>query len=175
MWNRGCVHLYTGAGKGKTTAAIGLTVRAAGAGLPCFFLAFMKGLPAGEYAGLTRLYDMVTCEHYGLPEFYHPGTDDYIAHRAQSRLALDRAAQALDTGTFRLVVLDEIINALHCNLITFDELLDLLARRQSHVELVLTGRDAPESLYEHCDLITECREIRHYYHDGVQARQGIEF
>jgi cob(I)alamin adenosyltransferase len=172
--SQGYVQLYTGNGKGKTTAALGLAMRAYGAGLQTMIIQFMKGNSYSELKTLALLQDLITIEQYGSKHFYKPQDGTYIEHRDYASKGLQRAHQVLASQDFAVVILDEIVNALHHNLITYEELLELLEAKPAQVELVLTGRNAPTDLIERCDLVTEMREIKHYYQQHVPARNGIE-
>lgn len=170
----GLVQVYTGDGKGKTTAAIGLAVRAAGHGMHTYVGQFLKGRPYGELEALKRLAPWVTVEQYGLDSWTHV---DRVTpeQRAAAEAGLDRARTALLSGEYELVVLDEVNVALFFKLLTEEAVLALMANRPAHVELVLTGRRAPQAILEQADLITEMVEVRHPYQRGIEARQGIEY
>lgn len=171
----GFVQVYTGNGKGKTTAALGLALRAAGRGLRTYMAQFMK---KGEYGELLavreRLADMITIEQFGLSEFHHreQGVSEAEARAAEAGLAAAEAA--LRGGGYRVVVLDEVNTLLHFGIVPVGRVLALLDLRPSPVELVLTGRYAPQAVLDRADLVTEMREERHYYQRGVMARDGIE-
>ncbi len=170
--HRGFVHVYTGDGKGKTTAALGLALRAAGAGMRVWFAQFAKGTKTSEQAAVRHLGNLVTMKRYGRPRFIRgtPAAAD-VAMAARG-FAASRAA--LVSGEYGLVVLDEINIATFCKLITVDAVLDLVAARPRTVELVLTGRHADPRIIAAADLVTEMREVKHYYRHGVKARRGIE-
>ena len=170
--SRGYVQVYTGDGKGKTTAALGLALRAAGHGLRTYIGQFMKGQPYGEIDALQN-HPLITLEQYGDVRCIRREevTPDDVA-RAQR--GLERASAAMRSGRYDIVVLDEVNVAIWFGLLTVDAVLALLEQRPEHVELVLTGRRAPQPLIERADLVTEMLEIKHYYQAGVQARNGIE-
>jgi cob(I)alamin adenosyltransferase len=168
----GYVHVYTGDGKGKTTAAIGLAVRAAGAGMHVFFAQFAKGTPTSELSLLRRLSRLVTVRQYGRPRFI--GKSPAEADLRAARKGLAEASAALTSGNYHLVVLDEINIATSAKLLTVDDVLQLIAVKPKNVELVLTGRHADPQVIALADLVTEMREIKHYYRRGVVARKGIE-
>lgn len=169
--------VYTGNGKGKTTAAIGLAVRALGAGLSVYIGQFVKGM---RYSEITTLETLATAlgsgrldiEQYGRGCFIFrdPEREDKEAAAA----GLVKARSALESGHYGLVILDELNVALHLGLVMEDDVLALVKARPRSVELVVTGRYASEAIIEAADLVTEMKEIRHYYHDGVEARDGIE-
>ncbi len=170
---QGQVQIYTGNGKGKTTAALGLAFRAVGRGLRVCMIQFMKGGgPYGEHFAAERLAPLLTIIPTGRPGWVNkekPDPEDVLlAHEA-----LSRAETALD-GSYDLVILDEINGAVGFGLLTVDEVLALVAKRPERVELVLTGRNADERLIAAADLVTEMREVKHYYRAGVPSRIGIE-
>jgi cob(I)alamin adenosyltransferase len=168
----GYVQLYTGNGKGKTTAAFGLALRAAGAGLRVLIVQFAKKGPYSEHAALRRFEDLITVRTAGLGEFITgtPSEDEIRAARA----GFEEARRDLLSGRFDLVILDEICIANHFRLIPVEDVLDLIAAKPAAVELVLTGRNADARIVEKADLVTEMREVKHYYEKGVEARTGIE-
>jgi cob(I)alamin adenosyltransferase len=168
----GYVHVYTGNGKGKTTAALGLAIRAAGAGWNVFFAQFAKGVPSSEHVALKRFSDRITIRQYGQPSFIYHGPDRMDVVRAEAGLAECR--EAILSGQYRLVVLDEANLGPILQLFTVDELLALVDLRPDDVELVITGRGADRRLLDRADLVTEMQEIKHYYQRGVLARTGIE-
>ncbi len=169
----GRVHVYTGDGKGKTTAALGLALRCAGAGERVFLAQFVKGMHYSELDALQRFSDLITVRQYGRGCFItdRPTAEDIAA--AQAGLA-DARAQML-SGRYRLVILDEANIATHFHLFSVDDLLDFLAARPRHVEVVITGRHADPRVIAAADLVTEMRCVKHYYDLGVKARKGIEY
>ena len=169
---QGYVHVYTGDGKGKTTAAIGLAVRAAGSGLRVFIAQFMKLGDYSEIEGLRPLADRITVEQFGTGRFVRGAPD--AAELAAARTGLERVRAVLAAGAHDLVVLDEANVAAAVGVIPTAELLALLDLRPEGTEVVLTGRSAPAELLERADLITEMRAVRHYFQAGVAARKGIE-
>lgn len=171
--SHGLVQVYTGEGKGKTTAALGLALRALGRGLRVFMLQFLKGDDTGELHAGRLFGDRFIIEQTGLKGFIRR---DRIAeadiHRAQA--ALQRAREVLTSGDYDLVILDEINVAMYFELIPVREVLHLLQDRAPYVEVVLTGRYAPEEIIAAADLVTEMKNIKHYYQAGIPARRGIE-
>ena len=175
MGNRlreGYVQVYTGDGKGKTTAALGLALRASGHGLRTYVGQFMKGQPYGELDAL-RDHPHITIEQYGDVRCIRR-EEVTPEHVAQARRGLERARQAMLSGDYDVVVLDEVNVAIWFGLLDVEEVLTFLKQRPKQVELVLTGRRAPEELIRRADLVTEMREVKHYYQQGVGARSGIE-
>ncbi|MBE2887159.1 cob(I)yrinic acid a,c-diamide adenosyltransferase [Geobacter anodireducens] len=172
--DQGCIQVYTGNGKGKTTAALGLAFRAAGRGFRVLMIQFMKGGgPYGEHEAAKRLAPELTIIATGRPGWVNrenPDPEDVrLAHEA-----LDMARAALTGECYDLVILDEINGAVSFGLVPVDDVLDLMALKPPRVELVLTGRNADERVIAAADLVTEMREIKHYYRAGVPARTGIE-
>ena len=175
MTPTGYVHLYTGNGKGKTTAALGLALRMAGSGRHSLIIQFMKGRPYSELEAVKRLNGLIRIEQYGSPDFCVPEAGNLAVHREFARRGLARAREAVADSSLALVVLDEIVTAVHFTLLAPDDVSGLIAGKHPAMELVLTGRYATPDLIEQCDLVTEMKEIRHYYQAGVEARKGIEF
>jgi cob(I)alamin adenosyltransferase len=170
---RGYVHVYTGQGKGKTTAAFGLALRAVGHGKRVYIGQFMKGRPYGEISALAD-HPLVVVEQFGDPECVAVGRIE-DRHRRHADQGLARAFDAIASGDNDLVVLDELDVAVWFGLLRERDCIQLIEARPPGVELVITGRLAPQWLIERADLVTEMREVKHYYRQGVQARAGIEF
>jgi cob(I)alamin adenosyltransferase len=168
----GYVQVYTGDGKGKTTAALGLALRASGHGLRTYVGQFMKGQQYGELEAL-RDHPWITIEQYGDVRCIRR-EEVTPEHVAQAHHGLERAREAMRSGRYDVVVLDEVNVAIWFGLLAVEEVLALLDQRPERVEVVLTGRRAPQELIERADLVTEMREIKHYYQQGVVARDGIE-
>ncbi len=166
------VHVYTGDGKGKTTAALGLALRAAGAGWDVFFAQFVKGQPTSELQALERFSDRITVRRFGGSKFVAPGGDAESNRKAEE--GLRQCEEAVGSGRYQLVVLDEANVAAALDVVDLERLLRLIDGRPENVELVLTGRWAPRQILDRADLVTEMREVRHYYRQGVSARRGIE-
>lgn len=169
---KGYVQVYTGEGKGKTTAALGLALRASGRELPVYIGQFMKGQDYGELHAL-KLLPTVTHVQYGDPGWVHKGKVKG-RQRALAEQGLAAGKAALVSGDFRIVILDELNMALWFELISLEAVIELLDARPAEVELILTGRRAHPEIIERADLVTEMREVKHYYSQGVGARPGIE-
>jgi len=171
---QGLVHVYTGNGKGKTSAAFGLALRAIGRGLKVYVVQFIKGgFDYGELYVVDRLPNL-KLKAFGRGEFVTenpPGKED--VELAQEALAL--AEQVVKSGEYDIVILDEINVALNLKLIHLDEVLELLKNKPKHVELILTGRYAPKEIIEAADLVTEMKEVKHPFNKGYKAREGIEY
>jgi cob(I)alamin adenosyltransferase len=169
---RGYVHVYTGDGKGKTTAALGLAVRAAGHEIPTFIQQFMKGTAYGELTALDG-HPYIHIEQCGGTEcIRRDEVND--AHRFQARKGLKRAQEAMLSGRYGIVVLDEVNVAIWFDLVPEADVLELLAGRPKNVEVVLTGRNATDRVVREADLVTDFRQVKHYYQRGILARDGIE-
>jgi len=169
--NLGKVHVYTGNGKGKTTAALGLALRAIGAGYKVYIIQFLKGQDYSELRSLKPL-KKVTVKRFGEKTFIHKiGTNpDKIA----ARDALNWSRKILKSNKFNVVILDEIFLVSFFKLITIADLVKLIKVKPKNTELVLTGRKAPAQIVKLADYVTEMREIKHPYQKGLMARKGIE-
>ena len=171
---KGLVQVFTGNGKGKTTAAVGTIVRAAGHGLKVRLVSFKKGKYAyGEYKTLSHLPN-VEIAQFGLRKFTDPAKIK-AAEKEQAGAALAAAREAVTSGHYDLVVLDEVNVAVCYNLIGLDEVLRLIRDKPPRVELILTGRYADNKLLEAADLVTEMVKVKHPFDAGVKARKGIEY
>lgn len=194
MSPKGYVQVYTGNGKGKTTAAIGLALRALGAGKKVLFIQFMKTATYSEHKILPHISPNLTLKTVGKPffvvkegsmpeeelakwrkqaEVFPPGKppQEYVDLISQG---MDQALEAVCSGEFQMVILDELIVALHFGLVNWQTVKSLIEAKSPEVELVLTGRGATDELIDQADLVTEMREVKHYYTQGVIARKGIE-
>ncbi len=169
---KGYIHVYTGDGKGKTTAALGLAVRAAGAGLKVFFAQFLKSGNYSEHEALKRFSDVIEVRQYGRGCFIRgePQKEDIES----ATKGILEVKDVISSGKYDVVILDEANIAIYYGLIKLDQLIEILRNRPPHVEVVITGRNADPKLIEEADLVTEMREIKHYYKKGVLARTGIE-
>lgn len=169
----GMIQVYTGDGKGKTTAALGLALRALGHGFRVYMIQFMKG--DAEYGELRagRHIEGLTIRQFGRTDFVdreHPAAEDI----SFARQGLEHARTIMTAGRYDLLILDEINVAMDFGLIPVETVLDLMKKKPGNMELVLTGRDAPEQVIRAADLVTEMRQIKHYYQKGRTARDGIE-
>jgi cob(I)alamin adenosyltransferase len=170
----GLVHVYTGDGKGKTTAALGIAVRAAGHGMRTYVGQFLKGRACGELKSLQRLAPDVTVEQLGTDRWIGGGGAS-LTQRQAAQLGLPRARGVLLSGEYDIVILDEVNVAVHFGILAEEEVLQLIECRPPETELVLTGRQAPEVFIARADLVTEMRQVRHPYERGIKARPGIEY
>ncbi len=169
----GLVHVITGEGRGKTTSALGLAVRASGRELKCYIIQFMKGFEYGELFTLRKLPN-VEIKQFGRSEFVSKEKPLQIDFE-QARAGLEHARQIIQSNKYDLVILDEINVAISYELIPLEEVIELVKNKPAHVELVLTGRYAPKELIELADYVTEMKEVKHPYRKGVLAREGIEY
>jgi cob(I)alamin adenosyltransferase len=171
--NKRLVHIYTGNGKGKTTAAIGLGIRAVGHGLQVYMIQFMKGRRYGEINTIEKIL------HFTVKQF---GRDEFVSKKNPEQIDIDyaqeglaHAQQIISQGKHDVVILDEINVAIDFKLIELEDILKLIAEKPAHVELLLTGRYAPAELVKHADIVSEICEIKHPYTNGVLSRKGIDW
>ncbi|MCK4985587.1 MAG: cob(I)yrinic acid a,c-diamide adenosyltransferase [Desulfobacterales bacterium] len=169
---RGYIQVYTGNGKGKTTAAIGLAIRAAGAGLKVFIAQFIKMGEYSEIKALRRFSDLITVEQFGLGRFTDgkPLPEDIEA----AQKGLKRVKSIMATEEYKVIILEEANVAAKYGLITEQDLLKLIESKPHEKELVITGRGASPRVIENADLVTEMKPVKHYFQKGVAARVGIE-
>ncbi len=169
---KGYTQVYTGNGKGKTTAALGLALRAAGSGMKVFIGQFVKGMEYSEIKSLKKFNEYITVQQFGRGCFIdrHPGKEDIL----YAKEGLARLIEVIGGGQFDVVILDEVNIAIHFNLLSLDEVISFIEQKPVDVELILTGRFAHQSIMDRADLVTEMREVKHYYQQGILARAGIE-
>jgi cob(I)alamin adenosyltransferase len=182
----GLVQVYTGDGKGKTTAAVGLALRAAGHGLRVCVVQFAKAPgESGERRLLERLapgigFQVFGAAHWGDPRKAPPGTPWWLLppseeDREQAQLGLECARETIAGGRCDVLVLDEVFAVLRYELVSLEQVLRLLRARPPHLELVLTGRGAPPEIIDAADLVTEMKSVKHPFVRGISARRGIDF
>ena len=169
---KGYIQIYTGNGKGKTTAALGLTLRAAGAGKKIFFTQFVKGQIYSEIKALQQYIPSVEVRQYGHECFIYDKPTQADIDSAQK--GLEEVTNVILSGKYDVVVLDEASIAIFYKLFSVGELITVLKQKPESTEIIITGRYAPPELIEFADLVTEMKEIKHYYQQGVEARVGIE-
>ncbi len=171
-WEQGHIQVYTGDGKGKTTAALGLALRAAGASARVFIAQFAKGSPTTELAALQRFSDLITIKQYGREHFIvgEPESEDIQA----AQQGLEEAQKIIISGEYPLVILDEANVAVDLGLFSVEALLAVMNSKPEHVEIVITGRNAHKCIIDRADLVTEMRQVKHYHSEGVEARTGID-
>lgn len=175
--DKGMIQVYTGDGKGKTTAAIGQGIRAYGNGLRVVMIQFLKSNETGELNVLKNLGDnfklvrlekkrgfVWTLEAEEIEELKKEVVEEY-----------NYAKEVLDNDLCDVLILDEVMGVLKNNFLSEDDVLELIKSKQNHVEIILTGRNVPEKIAGYADLITEMKEVKHYFSKGVNARKGIEY
>ena len=172
MEEKGYVHVYTGNGKGKTTAAMGLALRAVGAGKKIFIAQFAKGMHYSELESISKFLPAIKLKQYGLGCFIFnaPKQADIDA----ANVGLKEAEEAIIGGEYDIIILDEANIAIYYKLFSVQELINVINKRNPKTEVIITGRYATEEIMEYADLVTEMKEIKHYYKMGVKARVGIE-
>jgi cob(I)alamin adenosyltransferase len=170
---KGYIHVYTGPGKGKTTAALGLGLRAAGAGLKVYMIQFMKGRRYSELDAVENLSNFTIIQY---------GRDEFVSKEKPEKIDIDLAQDGLKhaqdvikKGKYDMVILDEINIAVDYNLISLDDVIQLIKEKPEKLELVLTGRYAHPEIVKNANIVTEMLEINHPYQQGVEARKGIDF
>ena len=168
---KGYVQLYIGNGKGKTTAALGQALRAAGRGMRVTFIQFLKGELSGEHL-FTEKYDCFEIIQLNKGNCFRQSNEDLLPVTEKTLLL---AEEKLTSGEYDVVVLDEIFTALARELVTTEQIIHLIDTRPDSVELIMTGHKAPPQLIERADLVTEMTAIKHYYKKGVKLRKGIEY
>lgn len=169
--SKGLVHIYTGDGKGKTTAALGLALRAAGHNMKVVFIQFLKGQLCGEHFFVSKYhpFDIIQISSGDI----FTKSQEQLRQEAQQTLVVAR--QEILSGKYDLVILDEIFAAINQGFITIHQVLELLDEKPSSTELVMTGRKAPPEIVQRADLVTEMLMIKHPFTEGFSARRGIEY
>lgn len=167
------LQVYMGAGKGKTTAAMGLAVRAAGQGLCVKIVQFLKGRETGEVISLSKIENIEFVRVSESKKFFG---ELPVEEKLSMRHDVTDVLRIIDgwLGKADVIVLDEALGALQCGILRLNELINIIERRES-TEIVLTGRNAPEEIIKRAGLVTEMKEIKHYYNEGAAARKGIEY
>jgi len=169
---KGYTQVYTGSGKGKTTAAFGLALRAAGAGLKVYIAQFVKGMKYSELDSIKKLSDSIELKQYGRDCFIFKDPEAEDLRVAQE--GLKEVSKLMQSRKYDVIILDEANIATYYKLFPVDDLLELIQTKPENTELIITGRMADPRIVEAADLVTEMKEIKHYYQKGVQAREGIE-
>jgi len=172
---KGYIQVYTGNGKGKTTAALGLALRAAGRKKKVYIAQFMKKTFYGELGAIQEhLGEYITIKQFGLPDFHHSGKDVTPGEKKAAMAGVEAVKKAIQGKKYHVVILDEANILAHFKIIDIKYLLEIIDNKPDDVELILTGRNAPHEFIKRADLVTEMKEIKHYYKKGIQARIGIE-
>lgn len=169
---KGFIHIYTGNGKGKTTAAVGLTVRAMGNGLKVLFVQFMKGAPTGELEILEKFPDLVDIYRCSTGFIYDRAADSQIE---TVKRCLKDIEEKIKKNHYDIIVFDELSVAINTGLLSRSDAERLLQLKPEKAELIITGRGAPHWLIEKADLVTEMKKLKHYFDRGIKARKGIEY
>ena len=169
----GLIQVYTGDGKGKTTAALGLALRAAGRNMKVLIVQFMKKWDYGELHSV-KLIPNITLETFGTKEFVYKGKAKKIDYE-EAEKAFSFGVKGMKSGNYDIVIFDELNMALYYELLDLKEVVEKLKGKPDNVEVVITGRKAPEEIIEIADLVTEMEEIKHPYQKGIEARRGIEY
>ena len=170
--DKGYIQVYTGNGRGKTTAAFGLALRAWGAGLKVYIGQFIKGGEYSEIKAFKHFKPRIKVEQYGSGCFIIKNPSKKDIESAEK--GFKTVKKIISESRYDVVILDELNIILHLNMIPVDDVIDVLRKRPKNMEVIITGRYAPKDLLEAADLITEMKEKKHYYSDGVLARCGIE-
>ncbi|OGU54551.1 MAG: cob(I)yrinic acid a,c-diamide adenosyltransferase [Ignavibacteria bacterium RBG_13_36_8] len=171
---KGYVQVYTGNGKGKTTAALGQALRAVGHGLKTYIAQFMKDYPYNELLGLKYLSEWITIEQFCGDDFVLKKVSPSKDEIRKAKEGLSKAKGKMLSGEFDIIILDEICVSIYFKLLTVEDVLPLIQIKPKNVELILTGRYCPQELIDKADLVTEMKEVKHYFQKGVSARKGIE-
>jgi len=171
---QGFIQIYTGNGKGKSTAALGQAVRAAGFGLKTYIAQFMKEYPYNELISLKHLSEWITIEQFGGDEFVYKKELPGVEELSKANNGLQTAREKMLSSEYDVIILDEAIVAIYFKLIETKEIVEFIKAKPENVELILTGRYCPEELIELADLVTEMKEVKHYYQKGITSRRGIE-
>lgn len=171
----GLVHIYCGNGKGKTTASVGLAVRAKGAGLSVLFIQFIKGQNSSELLPLKNIGIEIarTPKEIGFIPFMDEN-EKQDCFEEQQKL-INMAQESSKSGEYDLIILDEILGAIETEMVELNQVVDLISYRLKTVEIVLTGRNAPKELVEIADYVSKIKEVKHPYNNNQKARKGIEF
>lgn len=172
--NKGYIQIYTGNGKGKTTAAIGQAVRAAGFGLKTYFAQFMKNFPYSELVSLKNLGNEIVVEQFGNDSFVFAKEQPSKLMIESVKEGLERAKEQMLSDKYDLIILDEVCVSIYFKLFSVQEILEFIDSKPKNVEIILTGRYCPKEIIERADLVTEMKNVKHYYDKGITVRQGIE-
>lgn len=174
---KGCVQVYTGNGKGKTTAAVGLAVRAAGNNMKVFMVQFLKSSKTGELESAKKLDPYFKIFRFEKKRgfFWTLNDNEKLEVKNEVQEAYNFCLEALVQKKCDILIMDEIMGAMSNNLVSEEQMTKLIEAKPENIELILTGRNVPQSIFDRADLITEMREVKHYYTQGVPAREGIEF
>jgi cob(I)alamin adenosyltransferase len=169
----GLIQVYFGNGKGKTTAALGLALRAAGRGKEVLIVQFMKKWDYGELHSI-QLIPQISVKTFGTKDFVYKGEAKEVDYQ-EAKKAFTEGVQGAKSGKFDIIIFDELNVAIDFELLELQQVLDFLEQKPEDIEIIITGRNAPQEIIDKADLVTEMREVKHPYQKGVQARIGIEY
>ncbi|MGL5615523.1 MAG: cob(I)yrinic acid a,c-diamide adenosyltransferase [Sarcina sp.] len=176
MLTKGYIQIYTGDGKGKTTAAMGLSIRAAGNGMKVCIVQFLKAWKTGELNSLKKIDNIDLFRFQTIKKFTWELNDEEREQlKKEIKKTYDFIIEVFSKNSYDLVIVDEIMGTLGAGLLTEKEVLDLMDKKPEQMELVMTGRNPTEAIINKADLVTEMKAIKHYYEQGVESRKGIEF
>ena len=171
---KGLLIIFTGNGKGKTTCAIGIAIRAAGHGMKISFIQFIKGTEeTGEIKALSRFSDLIDVKVMGRGFTWK--SNDLSKDEKAAQKAWRHAKNLILSGDFDMVILDEFTYAINYSMVSLEDVIETMTKRPAHCHVVITGRNAPQKLIDLADLVTEMHEIKHPFKDGIRAQRGIEF
>jgi len=171
---QGIIHLFTGNGKGKTTTALGIGLRATGHNMNVIMLQFLKGQETGEITSCKALNNLFQIEQFGLPEFI-TSQENLQKHINIFQKGIKRTLEIFEATNFDVVILDELASAPSLKIAEIDEVISVIQKKPLNCELIITGRNAPDELINICDTVTEMKEIKHCYNKGINAIRGIDF
>ena len=171
---KGYVQVYTGNGKGKTSAAIGVAVRAAGNGFKSLIVQFMKVYPYSELESLKKLSEWISVKQFGKDDFVYKQETPSPEDLKIAKSAIEFVKNQMVNKEYDIVILDEIIVSIYFGLLKINEVIELIKLKPEPIELILTGRYCPDEIIDLADLVTEMKEVKHYYNSGVLSRKGID-
>jgi len=172
--DKGYTQIYTGEGKGKTTAAIGQTIRAAGEGYRSLIIQFMKEFPYSELKSLEKFKEFIEIEQYAGDDFVYKKELPDEKEKNKAHIGLKRVQEEFTKTNYDIIILDEVIVSINFKLIDIKDVVDLIKNKPANKELILTGRYCPKELIDLADLVTEMKEVKHYYTKGITSRKGFE-
>lgn len=171
---KGFIQVYTGNGKGKTTAAIGQAIRAAGAGYRSLIIQFMKEYPYSELKALKHFQEYITIKQFCGDDFVYKKELPSEDEKNKAISALHKVKVEFSKDNYDIIVLDEIIVSIYFKLIELQDVIDIIKSKPANKELILTGRYCPQEIIDLADLVTEMKEVKHYYQKGITSRKGFE-
>lgn len=172
--DKGYIQIYTGNGKGKTTAAIGQAIRAAGNGYRSLIIQFMKEYPYGELTALKQFKEFIEIEQYCGDDFVYKNELPSKEEKNKAVKAIKKAEEEFKKDYYDIIILDEIVVSIYFKLIEVEAVIELIKKKPTNKELILTGRYSPKELIDLADLVTEMKEVKHYYQKGITSRKGFE-